>query len=203
VTTEWSAPDPGPADPPTVTPAVAERPATPATPSVAPAAASATTPEAGSPYAGLATRALALAVDAVVINGVALLVAIVVGLSLSIFDIPNGTEQALVELGALLTVIWVAAYFVLFWSANGQTPGNRLMEIRVLDARTGRPPRQSRALLRVILLELSALLLFIPTLLVLVDSRRRALHDRLARTVVVYAPAAVEDRRVRRRSAQQ
>jgi uncharacterized RDD family membrane protein YckC len=158
-------------------------------------------PEApSSPYAGLATRALALAVDALVINGVALLVAVVVGLCLSIFDIPDSVRNVLVAVGAVLTLIWSVAYFVLFWSANGQTPGNRLMEIRVLDGRTGRPPRQPRALLRVILLELSALLLFIPMLLVLVDSRRRALHDRVARTVVVYAPRDVDQRRGRRRA---
>ena len=40
-----------------------------------------------------------------------------------------------------------------------------------------------------ILLELSAILLFIPALVMLFDVRRRTAHDRLARTVVVYAPA--------------
>ena len=116
---------------------------------------------------------LAFAVDAAVINGVALLVGVVVGLGLSLFDIPDGTRNVLLAVGAALTLVWSMSYFVVFWSANGQTPGNRLMQIRVQDARTGRPPTHRRALRRVLLLGISALLLFIPTLLVLVDSRRR------------------------------
>jgi uncharacterized RDD family membrane protein YckC len=68
------------------------------------------------------------------------------------------------------------------------------MQIRVQDARTDRPPTHRRALRRVLLLGISALLLFIPTLLVLVDARRRAVHDRLAGTVVVYVPAGPRTR---------
>jgi uncharacterized RDD family membrane protein YckC len=141
-------------------------------------------------YAGLATRALALAVDGAVVNGAALLVGVVVGLGLSLFDIPSKSSHVLVVIGAALTLVWLMAYFVLFWTANGQTPGNRLMEVRVQDATTGRPIPHRRAVLRILLLELSAILLFTPALLMLVDARRRALHDRVARTVVVYAPRA-------------
>jgi uncharacterized RDD family membrane protein YckC len=141
-----------------------------------------------SAYAGLATRALAFAIDAVVINGAALLVGVVVGLGLSLFDIPDGTRTVLLAAGAALTLVWTMSYFVVFWSANGQTPGNRIMQIRVQDAGTGSPPTHRRALRRVLLLGISVLLLFIPTLLMLVDARRRAMHDRLGGTVVVYAP---------------
>ena len=45
------------------------------------------------------------------------------------------------------------------------------------------------ALLRLLALPLSAIPLCAGFLLILVDRRRRALHDRLVRTVVVYAPA--------------
>jgi uncharacterized RDD family membrane protein YckC len=148
-------------------------------------------------YAGLATRALAFAVDAAVVNGIALFVGVVVGLGLSLFDIPKTAQHVLVVVGAALTFLWLMAYFVLFWAANGQTPGNRLMEIRVQDRTTGRPIPYRRALLRVLLLELSAILLFTPALLMLVDSQRRALHDRVARTVVVYAPRADDPPRPR------
>jgi uncharacterized RDD family membrane protein YckC len=46
----------------------------------------------------------------------------------------------------------------------------------------------------VLLPPLSAIILCAGFLLILVDSRRRALHDRIARTIVVYAPR--ERRRV-------
>ena len=35
-------------------------------------------------------------------------------------------------LGALAWFVWTIAYFVTFWSSTGQTPGNRLLRIRVL-----------------------------------------------------------------------
>jgi uncharacterized RDD family membrane protein YckC len=216
VTAPWSAPDPAAPAPPAAPPvagdgavqATGAAALEPTDASAAPAGDGTTTfaqrrAEAAAhahdtDYAGLATRALAFAVDAAVINGIALLVGVVVGLGLSLFDIPTTAQHVLVVIGAAFTLLWMVAYFVLFWTANGQTPGNRLMEIRVQDGETGRPVRHRRALVRVILLELSALLLFTPALLMLVSERRQALHDRVARTVVVYAPRADDPPRPRR-----
>ncbi|HWV86340.1 MAG TPA: RDD family protein [Capillimicrobium sp.] len=137
-----------------------------------------------SPYAGLATRVLAFAADAIVVNVVGWLVAGIVSLGLSLLDIPAGVEDTILAIGSLCGLVWSGAYFVFFWSTTGQTPGNRLMRIRVLDARTNAPPRARRALLRLIVLPLSAIPLCAGFLLILVDKRRRALHDRIARTVV-------------------
>jgi uncharacterized RDD family membrane protein YckC len=138
-------------------------------------------------YAGLATRALAFAADAVVINIVAWFVAAVVALGLSLLAIPHQVVVILAAIGAAIALLWSVCYFAFFWSASGQTPGNRLMRIRVQDA-SGKPLRLRRAVLRVLALPLSALPLCAGFLLVLVDERRRALHDRLVRTVVVYVP---------------
>ena len=71
---------------------------------------------------------------------------------------------------------------------TGQTPGMRLMYLRVVDAR-GEPPHFVRALIRVPALALAIIPLgagFIP---VFFDARRRGAHDMVARTVVVHAPA--------------
>ena len=94
----------------------------------------------------------------------------------------------LVAIGAVLAFVWTVAYFTFFWSATGQTPGNRVMRIRVEDAVSGETIRMRRAFLRFFGLLLSALLLCIGFLMILVDRRRRALHDRLLRTAVVYVP---------------
>jgi uncharacterized RDD family membrane protein YckC len=59
----------------------------------------------------------------------------------------------------------------------------------VLRVETGRPPSASRAVLRVGALVLSAIPFCAGFLLILFDGRRRALHDRLVGTVVVYAPS--------------
>lgn len=145
-------------------------------------------PPAAGDYAGLATRTLAIAVDAAVIDGVVLFVGLVVGLGLSLFDIPEVLHTILVAIGACLAFIWTVAYFTFFWSATGQTPGNRVMRIRVEDAVSGETIRMRRAFVRFFGLLLSALLLCIGFLMILVDRRRRALHDRLLRTAVVYVP---------------
>lgn len=139
-------------------------------------------------YAGLATRTLAFAADAAIINAVVWFVGVIVALGFSIVGIPDEVRKILAALGAGAALLWSAAYFAFFWSASGQTPGDRLMRIRVEDAATARSITTRRALLRVLVLPLSFIPLCAGILLILFDGRRRALHDRLARTVVVYVP---------------
>ena len=92
----------------------------------------------------------------------------------------------LLILGFVLNVylLWVVGYFVTFWATTGQTPGSRALRLRVRAA-GGERLRPRRALLRFVGLTLAALPLFAGFLMILVDDRRRGLHDRLARTVVV------------------
>src|SRR4051794_34340862 len=126
--------------------------------------------------AGLATRLLAFAADALVINGVAWFVGVVVALGLSLITVPDDVRAVLVATGAALALLWSAAYFAFFWSASGQTPGNRVMRIRVVDAVAGEPIAMRRAVLRVLALPLSVLPFGAGVLMILVDPRRRALH---------------------------
>jgi uncharacterized RDD family membrane protein YckC len=141
----------------------------------------------GTPYEGLVTRTLAFAVDAAVINGVAAGVGVVLGLALSILELPSGFQDFLVALGAFAWFVWTIGYFVTFWSSTGQTPGNRLLRIRVCDARDRTPLRPRRSFMRLVYLLLAALPLFLGFVPILLDSRRRGVHDMLARSVVVGA----------------
>jgi uncharacterized RDD family membrane protein YckC len=141
-------------------------------------------------FAGLATRVLAFALDALIINAVILFVGVVCALGLSLIDFPSVFDKILVAIGGVIALAWTAGYFVVFWSTTGQTPGNRVFEIRVQSGSRAAPPRAAVALLRFALLPISALPLFAGFLLILFDDRRRALHDRLVGTVVVYAPSA-------------
>jgi uncharacterized RDD family membrane protein YckC len=141
----------------------------------------------GSHYAGLVSRTLAFCFDVLVINCVAWTTGIIVSVGLSPFPIPDEVDTVLIAIGAVIGVLWAAGYFVVFWSANGQTPGDRLLEIAVRDARSGLPLRPRRALLRLLALPLSAIPLCAGFVLIVFDRRRRALHDRLVGTVVVYA----------------
>jgi uncharacterized RDD family membrane protein YckC len=148
----------------------------------------ATVAVAGSRYAGLATRALAFAVDAAIINAVAWFVGLVVAVCLSLFKVPDDVKVVLVALGGALALLWAVAYFTFFWSTTAQTPGSRLLRIEVRTAGTDEVLRARRALARVLLLPLSVIPLFAGVLLILVDGRRRALHDCLVGSVVTYAP---------------
>jgi uncharacterized RDD family membrane protein YckC len=148
----------------------------------------ATAASAGS-YAGLVTRALALALDALIVDGVALLVGVTVGLATSLLHLPHEVDVVIAAVMGGAFIVWTVAYFVFFWSSTGQTPGDRAMCIRVVDGRGRGPLKPRRALLRFAGLVLAAIPLFAGLLIMLWDDRRRCLHDRLARTVVVYAEA--------------
>lgn len=136
------------------------------------------------PYAGVATRAVALALDAAVAHVIVFAGGAILALVGSLVaDVRLDTLARLVAAAAWLAV--VGAYFVLFWSTAGQTPGMRLMALRVVT-RGGTHPRVTRSVVRVIGLGLAILPLFLGFLPVLVDQRRRGLHDLLAGTVVIY-----------------
>lgn len=137
-------------------------------------------------YAGLITRTIAFAIDGALIWAVAATVGVVVGLGVSLLHLPSKADAAIAAALAALALLWPAAYFVFFWSSAGQTPGARVMSIAVLDSHglAGLKPR--RALLRFVGLCVAAIPLGAGILIMLFDSRRRCLQDRLARTVVVY-----------------
>jgi uncharacterized RDD family membrane protein YckC len=142
-------------------------------------------------YEGLVTRTIAFALDAALINLAAILVGLAVGLAASVLGTGDEVDKLLLAIGGVAFAIWTAVYFVMFWSTTGETPGNRVMRIRVCRAEDGGVLRPYKALLRLIWLVLAALPLFAGLLPILVNDRRRGLHDMLAGTVVVDAPHAV------------
>jgi uncharacterized RDD family membrane protein YckC len=140
-------------------------------------------------YAGFVTRAIAFAIDVALIDLAAAIVAIVVGVCISAFDLPDVVVTITIALGGLAFLAWSVGYFATFWSTTGQTPGARVMGVCVVCAGGGEPVRLGVAVVRLAAMVLAALPLFAGFLLILVDDRRRGLQDRLARTVVVYAPS--------------
>ncbi len=142
------------------------------------------------PYAGLITRGVAMTVDVVIVNAVALITSTVLGLLVS--AIVPGHQS--VDLPTVLATgaVWLVlegGYFIGFWTLLGRTPGMRLMGIEVVTADGGRIGF-GRASLRVLGLVLAAIPLGAGFLLSLVDDRRQGLQDKVARTVVLYAAPA-------------
>jgi len=140
-----------------------------------------------SAYGGIATRAIALATDAALaivvymstVGIVSLVASLVGGLR------PDWLVGVLLASGWLLVV---GTYFVVFWSSAGQTPGMRLLRLRVLRP-DGNPPSLGRSLVRMVGLVLAIVPLFAGFIPVLFSARRRGLPDFLAGTVVVYDDA--------------
>jgi uncharacterized RDD family membrane protein YckC len=136
------------------------------------------------PYAGIATRAVALAIDVAIAQLIVLTGGAILALVGSLVS-----EVRLDTLGKILAAVaWIAVvgfYFVLFWSTAGQTPGMRLMALRVTGP-DGEHPGLARSVLRLIGLGLAIVPLFAGFLPVLFDARRRGLHDLIAGTVVRY-----------------
>ena len=141
-------------------------------------------------YEGLVTRAIAFAVDAAIIDLIALVVGVGVGLAVSILSVSDDLKTGLLVFGGAAFLVWTVGYFTVFWSTTGQTPGNRLMRLQVCRE-DGRVLSPRRALLRFGALVLAALPLLAGFLPVLVDNRRRGVHDMLAGTVVVGLPEAI------------
>jgi uncharacterized RDD family membrane protein YckC len=136
-------------------------------------------------FAGVASRGIALVVDAfaivagtAVVGGAASLVAAVVG-----GVHPEWLAQTLLSAA---TVAIALGYFTLFWKTAGQTPGMRLLGVRVLSRRADGRLTGWQALWRTLGLALAIVPCFLGFVPALFDRRRRALPDYLAGTVVVY-----------------
>jgi uncharacterized RDD family membrane protein YckC len=135
-------------------------------------------------YAGIPTRAAALALDglaiivihAAVTGFVALIGSLVGGIR------PHWLVGTLVGSGYFLIA---AIYFVVFWSGAGQTPGMRLLRLRV-HRPDGGGLSVVRSVVRVFGLAVAIIPFFAGFIPVLFDRRRRGLPDYLAGTVVEY-----------------
>lgn len=135
--------------------------------------------------AGLVTRALALAVDAGIVNATFFAVSALFDYAVSGFTEWDQSASYALATGGVFYVSLIAAYLAFFWTLTGQTPGMRFLGIR-LDDYDGTPRLSGRtALRRLVGIALSAIPLGAGFLLVLFSERRRGLHDRIGRTEVI------------------
>ena len=143
-----------------------------------------------SAFAGIASRAIALAADIIVTTAMFMSVVGVVAIVASLI----GGLRPEWLVGALLSGGWIltaGAYFVLFWSTAGHTPGMRLMRLRLLT-QAGEIPSIGRSIVRLAGLAPSIVVFFLGFVPVLFDRRRRGLADFLGGTVVLDDDASFE-----------
>jgi uncharacterized RDD family membrane protein YckC len=137
-------------------------------------------------YAGFVTRFTGFAIDAVTI----LLLFAIAGhvfdyLASAVFGADASLSDAPV-LSAIALAGWAFLYCAYSLSADGRTLGMALVGLRAV-AKDGRSLTTRQAIIRVLVTPLSFLLFFVGFWLALFRRDRRALHDLIAGTAVVYA----------------
>jgi uncharacterized RDD family membrane protein YckC len=159
-------------------------------------------------YAGVASRFLALLIDAAIISLSVSAITLTVASMRSLIDLVLQLEVAN-QLGFVTTIAqtvarpapivatllsagFFVAYHVFFLAAAGRTPGKAFMGLRVLTTGGGKLT-VFRAFLRLVGYLVSAVPLFGGFIWVLVDDQRQGFHDKIGQTYVVYAWAARPD----------
>lgn len=137
-------------------------------------------------FAGAASRLAAYVIDVAVSTGVFTLA--VAGASFVVSVITN-QSVSWNRTNIVVTVIYLAwefLYFAYSWAASGKTFGMALLGVRVISA-DGAAASIRQALIRTLAFPLSFLLLGLGFLGIVLQRDRRALHDLIAGTAVVYA----------------
>lgn len=135
--------------------------------------------------AGFFSRLLAFVIDIAIAVLLALGTIAVATLLQETFDRFVDTRVSLRTIAVIASPLILGGYFVLLWALAGRTIGKWVMGLRLVSAK-GTNPTIGQSLVRVFGYLLSAIALYIGYLWVFVDKDRRAWHDHLARTFVVY-----------------
>jgi len=147
-------------------------------------------------YAGFFSRAAAYAIDRAIIFGIAFVIMVVIQYFLNLFlidqwltSLDEGAEtRAIVPV--LLSSVGIhlvvsVFYNISYWMLSGQTPGKRMLGVRVMRA-DGERLQFSNALLRQVGYWISTIL-FLGFLWILFDNKRQGFHDKLGGTIVTYS----------------
>ena len=137
-------------------------------------------------YAGSVSRFLAYAIDITsssAVFGLALAAISYVAKVVTGHEVSWNRGNVVV---AAVFVAWEFLYFGYSWAASGKTFGMAVLGIRVVMA-DGSPVEPRRGVLRALVFPLSFLLFGLGFLGILVQRERRALHDLIACTAVIYA----------------
>jgi uncharacterized RDD family membrane protein YckC len=156
-------------------------------------------PEVHRSYAGLVSRLSALVIDVAILAVVMIAVRLLPHIAwdrLVDHRVPGWVETAA---GSLATILpWL--YFTISWSINGQTLGDMLIGVEVRGS-DGQNLSLLRSAIRAAVGLLTAPLWILGLLYGLWDRRRRAVHDLIFGTVVVYtSPPRTGAREIRRRN---
>jgi uncharacterized RDD family membrane protein YckC len=135
-------------------------------------------------YAGFVTRAIAFVIDAAIVNAAAIIFAGAVALGLSVLPGTHDLHGLGIVLASAAYIVWCVVYWASFWTTTGQTPGDRVMHLRV-ERLDGSGLHAFTAVVRVGATALAALPLLAGFVPIFFTPRRRGFQDWVAGTVVV------------------
>lgn len=127
-------------------------------------------------YAGSGSRLVAAIIDSVILWLVSLVLGFVIGIVMG----KNGAS-----LNFILSIGVTIAYWVFYQASQGQTLGKKAMGIKVVDLAGNKPTIMTFFLREIIGKLISTIILFIGYLMILWDTKKQGLHDKIAGTVVI------------------
>jgi len=138
-------------------------------------------PAPGVEFAGPGARLVAYIVDTFIQTG-ATLALVLAGVAFAV------SVPLLVVVCILGWLVMIVGYFPYFWSTSGQTPGMKMLRIKVVRDLDGGPVSIGQAILRLIGYWVSSAVFYLGFIWIFVDRRRRGWMDLIAGTVVISAP---------------
>jgi uncharacterized RDD family membrane protein YckC len=130
-------------------------------------------------FGGPGPRLVGYIVDTLIVLAAVFAIVIVFGLLATIVP-------AIGALGLIVGVVVVPlAYFPYFWAKTGQTPGMKMMNIKVVRDKDGGPITMGQAILRLFGYWVSGLVFYLGYIWIFIDKRQRGWFDLIAGTVVI------------------
>jgi len=141
-------------------------------------------------YAGFWIRFVAVVIDSILLNIALLVVRIPLGISMFTSMTRRNPAELMAMMGAvaistLVSIAVTAGYEIYFISAKGATLGKMALGIKVVRA-DGGPIPMGLATARYFSKWLSAIIFMIGYIMAGFDDQKRALHDRICETRVIY-----------------
>ncbi|HLW75721.1 MAG TPA: RDD family protein [Bryobacteraceae bacterium] len=144
-------------------------------------------------YAGFWIRFVAMFIDGIILAVIQAILFIPLGFlgiglgSLSNLGDATGIAALIAAEGVLILVTFVLqfAYYVYFWSSRGATPGKMALGLKIIRA-DGGPLSIGLAIGRYFCFLLDVFTFYIGFIIAGFDSEKRALHDRICDTRVIY-----------------
>jgi len=138
-------------------------------------------PAPGMEFAGPGERLVGYIVDTIIISVAVLILFIIAGVLVATLPILSIVPFLAIPIISLV-------YFPYFWAKSGQTPGQKMMGIKVVRDADGGPVTMGSAILRLLGYWVSGLVFYIGYIWIFIDKRKRGWFDLIAGTVVVKAP---------------